>query len=484
MTTNDRAIISSNRSRTGPKPEPAADPHQAARSIATLQSSRWLIAFLVIEFGCQLALLSPSFSGFRIFIRTAAFATSLLLFLIPGKSVAPNPVRNVAIVCVLILVFSAFHPDTSNAVVAIATVLLNLAILGPLFWVPRIRLDAAALRRVFLLVWAFQTASAALSVLQIYFPGRFDPATSSTLSEGTLQALQITLADGTRVFRPMGLTDTPGGSALGGMYSVLFAMALWLERPRFLFRIVLLLSMTVGLFALYLCQIRSLLVMLIPSFITAAWSQMSRMRLREVVAMVAPLAVTAIVAFIFAVAVGGDAVTGRLSTLIEADPQTVFYSNRGFFLEHTFTKLLPEYPLGAGLGRWGMIASYFNDGGNPASTPIWAEIQWTGWLIDGGIPLMISWAVALFVAFRATFAVAISKDASLRAISTWAGILVGYSMGLIALMFNGCPFAGTLGIDFWLLNAALVTAASQARLLGGDGLPQNQGVTRNVRRLT
>ena len=54
----------------------------------------------------------------------------------------------------------------------------------------------------------------------------------------------------------------------------------------------------------------------------------------------------------------------------------------------TFNELLFEYPLGAGLGRWGMAAGYFGSS-RELATPVWAEIQFTGWMIDGGV-LMIA----------------------------------------------------------------------------------------------
>ncbi len=308
------------------------------------------------------------------------------------------------------------HPLTNSVGAGTATVLLNLAILGPIFWVPQLRLDAQAIHRLVLLFWAFQTASASVGALQVYFPGRFQPATSTMLTDDMLSGLKITLANGTRIFRPMGLTDSPGGAGVGGMYSVLFGIALWLERPRLLFRIALLLSMAVGLFALYLCQVRSLLVMLVPAFIAAMWPQVSRLRLGRAAAIVVPLFITALVAFAFAVNVGGDSMTNRLSTLVAADPRSVYYSNRGLFLEQTFTEMLPQYPLGAGLGRWGMMRSYFGDPYNAASPPIWVEIQWTAWLLDGGVLLMLAWAVAMLIAFREALRAASFEGSRLSAI--------------------------------------------------------------------
>jgi hypothetical protein len=465
-------------------PRKVADaPGQAGPAWRVLQLPRSHVplVFLTFEFACQVALLFPALAGLRVFFRSAPFVACLMLLMLPAKTPDHHPARSTAVAIVVILAVSMLHPSTNSFMAGVATVLLNLAILSPLFWVPRLRLDAVSIRRLFLLMWAFQTASAATGVLQVYFPGRFEPATASVLTDDMLGGLKITLADGSRIFRPMGLTDAPGGAGIGGMYSVLFAMALWLERPRLLFRVVLLLSMGIGLFALYICQVRSLLVMLLPALVASIWSQLSELRVGRAVAIAAPVLATAVVALVFAMAVGGDAVSGRLNTLIAGDPRALYFSNRGIFLESTLTDLLPQYPLGAGLGRWGMMLNYFGDRYNAESRPVWAEIQWTAWLIDGGVPLMLAAATGMFLALREAFRAATSKAPALRRLSGLSGMLLGYSIGIVALTFSGCPFASTLGLDFWLLNTAVFAAVSQAkRLADGAGTPEGQGPRRSA----
>jgi hypothetical protein len=246
-----------------------------------------------------------------------------------------------------------------------------------------------------------------------------------------------------------------------------------------LFRVVLLLSMGIGLFALYVCQVRSLLVMLLPALVASVWSQLSGLRVGRAIAIAAPVLATAVVALAFAMTVGGDAVSGRLNTLIAGDPGSIYFSNRGIFLQSTLSDLVPQYPFGAGLGRWGMMFSYFGDRYNAESRPIWAEMQWTGWLLDGGIPLVIAAGTAMFLALFEGFRAATSRDPALRGLSGLSGMLLGYSMGLVALTFSGCPFASNFGLDFWLINAAVFAAVSQAkRLADGAGTPESKGQRR------
>jgi hypothetical protein len=394
--------------------------------------------------------------------RSAAFAASLLGVLLLRGSGEAHPSRKLAIAALAILGVSTFHPESSGIPVALATFFLNFAIVAPIFWVPRIRIDVSTVRKLIFAFWAVQAASAAVGALQVYYPGQFQLSAASVLSDEQLGALQITLANGARVSRPMGLTDSPGGAGIGASYCILLAAGLLVDRPRIWLRSLLVASMCVGCFTLYLCQIRSLLIMVLISLIAMAFPLVVQGRLGRLATFGLPLVATALFAFSLATAIGGEAVTGRLSTLIEENPSTVYYSNRGFFLHHTFSQLLPEYPLGAGLGRWGMMRTYFGNSGD-VNAPIWVEIQWTGWLLDGGVPLMVAQAGCLLVAVREAARLALRNDAPARELAKFAAMIAGYSVGALALTFNSCPFASTMGLDFWLLNATLFTASRQLR---------------------
>ena len=434
-----------------------------------LQSSRWLLGFVFLEIACQVALLFPSLAPARVVIRSAAFVASLLLAIfLPGPR-DDHPSRGVGIVALGIVALSIFHPSTNTILAGFATLGLYAAILGPLFWVPRIRIDMATVRRMLFVFWAFETASAALGALQVYFPGQFQPALSTVLGGGDndsyARSLQITLANGEHVFRPMGLTDVPGGAGGGAVYGVLIGVGFLLDRPTFRFRMALLAGMLVSCFTLYLCQVRILMLMLVIGLLAMTAPFIAQRKIGRIVAVALPVTAAALVSFALAVAIGGDAVTSRLSTLVDDNPSNVYYSNRGIFLEHTFNVLLPEYPLGAGLARYGMILSYFGDRFNPASPPIWAEIQWTAWLLDGGIAMIVLYAVAFVLAFRESLRIAVRQlVASDAQLGIWAAVIVGYTVSVVATTFGSCPFASTSGIDFWLLNA-LVFAAS--RQIGG-----------------
>jgi hypothetical protein len=424
-----------------------------------LHSPTWLMFFVLFEMACQIALLFQSIAGARTAVRTASFVVGIVYFVLVRGPGAKLPAGKYAFGILLLLGLGVFHPETNSITSGLATVGLYFAILSPIFWVPNIAVTMDTVRRLMLVTWLFNAASAAVGALQVYFPGRFQPATSSVLTADALQALQITLANGQQVYRPMGLTDTPGGASVGAMYAIVFAAGFLVDRPKFAFRVLIYLSMALGCFTLYLSQVRSMLVMLAISLAALAIPFVVQNRMRRFFAIMTPLAVLGVAAFGAAVAVGGDVVTDRLGTLLQSDPGNVYYSNRGIFLEYTFYDLLPEYPVGAGLGRWGMIYSYFSDHSAAASRYLWAEINWTAWLYDGGVPLMVAYTAAMISGVWSNLRATYERN---EALQKWAALILGYTVGTVALTFNSVPFAGTTGMEFWLLTATVFAAQTQA----------------------
>ncbi len=137
---------------------------------------------------------------------------------------------------------------------------------------------------------------------------------------------------------------------------------------------------------------------------------------------------------------------------------------RGKFLFNIFTRhvlpsfpeLLPQYPFGAGLGRWGMINQYFGDNSDPKRKSIYVEIMWTGWLLDGGVPLIAAYVAALALAFITAIRITLIRGSDL-----WlaGALLVAYNVGALAATFVSPFFMAQGGMELWLLNAALFAAA-------------------------
>jgi hypothetical protein len=418
-------------------------------------SAIWVQVFIGLVFLCQVCLLFPSLGPLRIIFRSLSFGSSLLfLMAIPGSGLK-HPSAKALILVPIILVFSFMHPDTAGFVAGVASVALYIAILGPVFWVSRLRIDVDSFRRIILTLWLFNLASSFVGVLQVYYPGRFESEVSITMRNAIgLDMLKITLPNGDRIFRPMGLTDSPGGAAQGALYSVIFGMGLLLNERKTWRKAAFLFSMFVGFFCLYLCQVRSSLVMAIIAVFTFIFVLARRGEVKRMGRVIVIAASAVFGGFVWALAYGGASVTERLATLFASNPLDVYNQNRGGFVVYTITDVMPTYPFGAGLARWGMIYQYF--GQESKLPPLWSEIIWTGWVYDGGIPMLCVYATAMILALR--FSWKLSQDKTLGALSLWAALVFAYDIGTLALCFNTNLFVATTGMEYWVFNACLFAA--------------------------
>lgn len=422
-----------------------------------------LIGFLLMQMACQMALLVERLAPLRVIFRTAAFGMSLVALLAVSGFARAHPSRSLLLAALATVAISIFYTSTNTPLAGIAQFLLYLAIAGPVFWVPRLTITPRLMERVVLVLWSFHTLSATVGVLQATFPGSFQPALSSVVQAMGDQAdgLKVRLADGAEIWRPSGLTDVPGGAAAAGLYAVLFGMGYVAVAPGWGMRSAGAVGMTIGLFCIYLAQVRvTLVVVAILAFVFLSLLAAVG-RYGDMVRLFTVLIGVTIGSFAWAYAIGGESVSRRLETLVEDKPTAVYYSNRGYFLEETVNELAPEYPFGAGLGRWGMTRLYFGDESNPASPPIWVEIQWTAWVLDGGLPLALLYSLALIVAIGTS--VRVMQTARDPLLVGWAALVVAFDVAVFCTTFSYVPFIGQPGLEFWLLNAVLFTAWSRAR---------------------
>jgi hypothetical protein len=155
----------------------------------------------------------------------------------------------------------------------------------------------------------------------------------------------------------------------------------------------------------------------------------------------------------------GSSVADRFLTLVKGDPGTVFAQNRGGFVRDAFERLLWENPLGAGMGWWGMMHMYF--GNTRVRSPVWVELMWQAWLQDGGVPLLIGYVGAVTVALYDSTRIALTCPD--REVAYWGAVIVASNLSVLAGCFCGVTFLSPLGVQFWLLAAALHAADVQAR---------------------
>jgi hypothetical protein len=141
------------------------------------------------------------------------------------------------------------------------------AIAAAVFWTARNWITAERLERLLLLVFGASFLSAAVGLLQVYYPATFMPPEFSRLAlsmnADIVGALSYIGADGRQIIRPPGLSDLPGGAAVAATVTTLLGFAFATrshgDTRR---RMVFLAAAVIGLTVVYLTQVRSMLVML------------------------------------------------------------------------------------------------------------------------------------------------------------------------------------------------------------------------------
>ena len=421
----------------------------------------WLHTFVLTQFLFQIMLLFPQIGILRVPMRTASFGLSLLFFILfpPKGERHPATIPAIAVMSIMFLGL-ALHPHTNSLASGLAQCLLYLAILAPLFWVSGLKITPKGFETLIFLIWLFQTVSAGIGVLQMHFPGQFQPALSTTVQNQTWggENLKIILANGQEVFRPMGLTDQPGGAASAGFFALLLGIVISLKFRNPFLALLGAGSSVIGLFCILLSQVRSILVSLVICLLFFALILMRTAQFSRLTVMASGVTALFVATFGWAIAIGGTSTLNRINTLFADKAENVYHQNRGGFLQDTLENLLPQYPLGAGLGRYGMMNQYFGDKSNMEAQPIWVEIQWTAWVLDGGILLTIAYIVAISMACYTAYKIA--TDRELGDFSLWGGLILSYNIGALATCFNYPIFLSQGGMQLWLLNAALFVATN------------------------
>jgi nitric oxide reductase activation protein len=101
-----------------------------------------------------------------------------------------------------------------------------------------------------------------------------------------------------------------------------------------------------------------------------------------------------------------------------------------------------------------MVNYYFGD----HTTSIWAELQPSAWILDGGVVLLVAYSLALIATALEVLRVVRQRDEALR---EWAPAVFAVTLGTIVLVFGFTPFTNQVGLQFWFLIAALHGAAAQ-----------------------
>jgi hypothetical protein len=386
-----------------------------------------------------------------------AAAAGLLAVYAPAIRRRQSPKGTLLLLFALgLLALNLLHP-TSLLEAGIAQCVFQAAIAAPMFWAWKAVGNPQRLRQLLWVAFALNTAGAVMGVLQVYYPDRFMPPQFSSLgmrlNEFYVQSLTYIGPDGTRIVRPPGLSDQPGGAATTGALAVVLGVGLSLTARRPSLIAVTLGSAAVGLAAIYLTQVRSLLLMSMGALAVYAVVLFRRGQVRVAGRIAITAAVLVVGSFIWARSLGGESVEERYLGITREGAVRSYQENRGGFVAQTFGELLDEYPFGAGVGRWGMMNVYFGD---PASQ-VHVEIQITGWLLDGGMPMWFLYGGAIVVALLGVYR--LTQQRLSREVAELATIVFGIQVLIVGFGWAGPVFNTQLGLLFWFLTSALYGAA-------------------------
>jgi hypothetical protein len=426
----------------------------------------WLEIFVLIQVLWGLLLFVPGSQGFRMYIRALPYLSSFVALLASSQAIGAESIGPGArwiIASLVLMVACLMHPATWM-MSGVAQIVFQLSLAAPIFWAVRVWITQERIERLLWLVFAAHCFSAGLGLLQVYYPDTFLPPEFSSLgmklNPEFVSALSYIGSDDRLIIRPPGLSDMPGGAAVSGVIAALLAFGFATRssvtmRTRAYYVAAVLVASTV----VYLTQVRSVLLMLVGCMMVVAFVSLRQGRTLQGSWRVSLASVLVVGSFVWAVTLGGDAVSERFQDIVSAGVVETYQENRGFFLEYTVRELVFEYPFGAGLGRWGMMSIYFGEPGNWQFPSLHAEIQPTGWLYDGGILMWIFYGMAIVLALRNSYRIAILRDHPLH---EFAGMALSVQVLIVGLCFTGPAFNTQLGILFWLVTAIVFAAQRTA----------------------
>lgn len=429
----------------------------------------WMEVFLCIQFLWGALLFIPGSQAYRPIIRALPYVSSfgLLVLYVPAPFHARHPWGARFILGAMSLLAVNLLHTTTQLYAGVAQWVFQLTIAAPVFWACKCIRSGKQLERMLLLTLVLNAASAGLGVLQVYYPDRLMPPQFSTLglqmNDAYVDSQTYVGNDGRLIVRPPGLSDMPGGAAVAGGFAAVLGLALSLRARSALRLAALLASSGVGLAVIYLTQVRSVLLMVIGAVTIMSIVAFRQRRATAAVGIALAGGALIVAAFLWASSVGGASVEQRFMNIRDQGAMQTFRESRGHFLAYTLGELLDQFPLGAGVGRWGMMNAYFGDPTDLRSPPIYVEIQLTGWLLDGGFPMWFFYGGAIVLSFLGVFGLTGSRDPQ---IGHAALAVLGLQALIAGMAVSGPVFNTQLGMVFWTAIAALHGAR-----LGAESVP-------------
>jgi hypothetical protein len=459
-------------------PRPVPRPRPPRRPAAPVVPARrwrwgWLESFVLIQTLLMAMLFVPGVSPVRPYLRIASYGAGLVFWCLVLSRGRTDPVglrysaRWWLGFSGVWLLLELFHPNSYSLVAALAQAALYISVFAPAFWAPRVLNDTQQLGRLMAVIFACNALSVLLGIGQVFHPETFNPPAIPALENKFHgEDLMYETADGRRILRPCGLTDTPGGAATAGTTVALLGLCWALQPVAFWKRLGGLGMGFLGVSVIYYTNVRVTMVMLVISMITLAVLLVLQGNYRKAALLTAGGAGLLVGAMAWAVRTAGTRVFDRFFTVVEHGPFDSFLTARGGLVGEGLNALVTN-PIGYGLGWWGQINGLFSIPGK--ISPVWVEVMVQAFAYDGGLPLMIGYVGAITVALYDSTRIALTtRD---RALAFWAVVITALNLSIAASCFSFVTFLSPVGLNFWILSAALNAADAQSRLAGHQPAP-------------
>ena len=445
---------------------PAVPNYATAAPAARSAAGPWGFAefFVISQTALPALLYLPGTQAFRLYIRFAAFGISLAMlawYATQAERRRAHPATTGVFGILILLGAMLGHPQTPSIQGGIAHIMVYVAVLAPVLWAPAVVRSPEHFARLMGLLLICSGVNSLVGVLQVYDPARWMPAElSRVITESSIGLGPVTYvgANGQTVVRPPGLFDTPGAVAGPGMFAALLGAVFGLSAIPLWQRLGSFVLAGAGVAAIYLSQVRVSLVVLVIMITAYAVVLFLQRRPMKAAVFGGIGGGVIVLSFLVALTLGGESIMTRVMSLFAEDPVAVYYRARGSQLDYTLTEMLYEFPFGAGIGRWGMAAGYFNTSNSPS---LWAEIQITGWMIDGGV-LMIA-VYGLTLVYAALFDLKTALKTYIPRLSACGAVVFAANLGTLVMIISFTPFVTQIGIQYWFLAGALQGVVSACR---------------------
>ncbi len=446
----------------------AASPQPMAAAAAARVPWGFAELFIISQTVLPAILILPGTQAVRLPIRVSCFLLPLAAFgwwnLNSEINIRQSRAQSWLFAVMFLLAVMLFHPQTPSFMGGLAHLAVYFAVMTPLFWAPAFVKTPEQLARILWILLICSGVNAMVGVLQVYDPQRWLPAEFSRVSMAGLGLGPVSYVgpDGRVIVRPPGLFDTPGSVAGPAAYAALLGLVFAVSAMPAWKRLMSLAFAGAGLAAIYLSQVRICLVITLAMMVVYAVVAARQGRVGRATQFAVLAGALLVGSFMLASTLGGQSVVERIMTLTASDPLTVYQGARGAQLQVTFGQMFTDAPLGAGLGRWGMAGAYFGTAAD--SNALWAEIQFTGWMIDGGVLMIALYLGALIVTAMAQYRVATAYRFS--RLAQCGAVILAADLGTAAMIFSFTPFVAQVGIQYWFLAGALHGVAQRYGIEG------------------